>query len=127
MKKKKPVSGIAAICSLVGLVAFVALRSTSFEATEKPLVVITAAAICALMSIVSFVKDFYHIPSLVAFAAGSVSLVSLAAGRISYMAFYLNGDVMGTGLSPLLIVSFVAFLAASVFTVFAMRKDAANI
>lgn len=109
--------------SLLGIICFAALSSGSFESTETPAAVIGMAAACALLAAVCFFwKDLFHALSIAAFFTSLGALGSFVAGRVSYLAFYLSGDVMGTGLSPLFILSAVFFVLAVIFASLSMAQ-----
>lgn len=109
--------------SLLGIICFAVLASDSFESTETPAAVIGLAAVCALLGAVCFFwKDLFHALSIAAFFTSLGALGSFAAGRVSYLAFYLSGDVMGTGLSPLFVLSGVFFVLAVIFAALSMAQ-----
>lgn len=120
-------SSWASLCalatSLLGIACFAALISGSFESTETPAAVIGTAAACALLSAVCFFwKDLFHALSAASFFASLGALGAFTAGRVSYLAFYFSGDVMGTGLSPLFILSAVFFVLAVIFAALSMAQ-----
>lgn len=109
--------------SLLGIICFAILVSSSFESTETPAAVIGMACACALLGAVCFFwKDLFHALSIAAFFTSLGALGSFVAGRVSYLAFYLSGDVMGTGLSPLFILSAVFFVLAVIFASLSMAQ-----
>ena len=108
------------LLSLVGALLFWLLSQASVEATETPALVIGFSAACIVLCIVAAIKDFFKVPTLLAFVSAMIAFGAFAGGRVSYVAFYFSGDVMNTGLSPLFIVSAVCFLLAIVTSVMAI-------
>ena len=120
-------SNWASLCalgtSLLGVICFAALISGSFESTETPAAVIGMAIACALLCTICFVwKDMFHALSVAAFFTSLGTLGAFIAGRVSYLAFYLSGDVMGTGLSPLFILSAILFVLTVVLVSLSMAQ-----
>lgn len=106
---------IAAVAALiVGLICFGALTGVSEESSENsPLVIglgIAAAVLCALAA----VKDYKRILSLVALVLVSFMFFNFIGGRVSYLAYYFSGDILGTGLSAYFVISAIFFLIALV-------------
>lgn len=102
------------LCLIVALICFGALTNVSTEATENPATVIALAVVAMAFCALTAFKDYFKIPSLLAFVFTFVAFAVFVSGRVSYVAFYFSGDVMNTGLSPLFVVSFVFFLLAAV-------------
>lgn len=107
-------------CTLLGILFFSMLTSNSFESSEQPGVVITVAAVTAVLCVVTAWKDMFKVPSLASFVMATVTFFMFLSGRISYVAFFLSGDVMGTGLSVYFVLSAVCFLAAMVLSIVAL-------
>lgn len=113
----------AMAASLLGIICFAALTAGSFESTETPAAVIGTAAACTLLGALCFFwKDLFHALSTAAFFASLGALSSFTAGRVSYLAFYFSGDVMGTGLSPLFFLSAIFFGLAVIFSALSMAQ-----
>lgn len=110
----------AVICTLVGLIVFINLKTVSVESTEIPSAVIALSVVTAILCLITAFKDMFKIPSLLAFTASMITFTVFLKGRVSYLAFYFSGDVMNTGLSPLFIVSCAAFLLSVVFATMAV-------
>ncbi len=114
------------IPAILSLVFFRMLTASSFESTENvPLVtgLLTGAIVlCALTTW----KDVFHVPSLLTFAALSAATAAFAAGRASYVAFYLSGDVMNTGLSPLFLATCVLLVLSLALSIAALSASQAK-
>lgn len=81
------------VLTALSLIFYRVLTASSFESTENaPLVTVLLAAAAA----------------------------AFAAGRASYVAFYLTGDVMNTGLSVFFILTCVALVLAVALSIAAM-------
>ena len=105
------------LCTVLGLVCFLLLTANSFESSEQPGAVIAVAAVTVVLCAVTAWKDVFHVPSLAAVVMATVTFFLFLSGRISYVAFFLSGDVMGTGLSVYFVCSAVFFLAAMALSV----------
>lgn len=113
----------AMAASLLGIICFAVLITSSFESTETPAAVIGTAVACTLLSALCFFwKDLFHALSTAAFFTSLGALSSFTAGRVSYLAFYFSGDVMGTGLSPLFFLSAIFFGLAVIFSALSMAQ-----
>lgn len=123
LSKKAPgfyVTLLTLILAIAGMIFFNLLSSTAVEQSETPALVFAASAATAVLCIVAAVKDFFKVPSWAAFVAATIAFFVFVSGRVSYVAFYLSGDVMGTGLSAYFIPSAVCFLLMMVFAAAAM-------
>lgn len=88
------------VLTALSLIFYRVLTASSFESTENvPLVTVLLAAALVL---------------------GAVAAAAFAAGRASYVAFYLTGDVMNTGLSVFFILTCVALVLAVALSIVAM-------
>lgn len=106
----------ALIAALLGILFFHMLTAESFESSEQP------AAVTAVFCVLTAWKDIFKVFSLGAFIAATVTFFTFVSGRISYVAFYLSGDIMNTGLSVYFILSCICFFLALVFSVAAMCR-----
>ena len=113
-------SAAAVIFFAAGLVFYRMLTAVSFETTERPLLVTLFTFAAILFSMIASYKDFGKVPSILAYAASTVAFFTMIEGRGSYLAFYFSGDVMNTGLSPYMIVTFVCYLLATLCALFAV-------
>lgn len=102
---------------LLGLIFFSVLFNVSVEGDEQPALILTLTILSILLLLLSAYKDFFHVPSLIAFVLTTIVLFVFITGRVSYLAYYFTGDIQGTGLSPFFILSFVFFLLAYVGTI----------
>ena len=120
-KGKGYLFSLAAILSTaVGLIFFRMLTSVSVEQSERPALVIALAFGAILFDLIATYKDYAKVPSIAAYALTTALFFSLLEGRVSYLAFYFSGDVLDTGLSPYLVIAFILFLLAVVFTLLAV-------
>lgn len=110
----------ALVLLVVGVIVFSALANVSVEATETPSVVIAMAVVAIVLCAFTAFRDYFKIPSLLAFIFSLVTFASFIKGRVSYVAFYFSGDVMDTGLSPLFVVSFILMLLAVIASAMAI-------
>ena len=100
------------VCSIIAVVDFGLLRAVSVESSENAALVVTAFVFCILVSGLSCVFDWHKIASLAAFVLSVISLCALFKGRISYLAFFFSGDILGTGLSWYLLLAAIFAFAA---------------
>ena len=106
------------VLTALSLIFYRVLTASSFESTENvPLVTVLLAAALVLGAFAAF-KDVLHVPSFLTFTA--LAAAAFAAGRASYVAFYLTGDVMNTGLSVFFILTCVALVLAVALSIAAM-------
>lgn len=96
------------------------MNSYAAESGENVLAACLLLIACLAVNIVCVFWDFGKIVSLAAFVLSVVSFFYILAGRISYLAFFMSGDVMGTGLSLFLILALVFMLGAIAADVVAM-------
>lgn len=107
------------VLTALSLIFYRVLTASSFESTENvPLVTVLLAAALVLGAVAAF-KDVLHVPSFLTFTALAAA-AAFAAGRASYVAFYLTGDVMNTGLSMFFILTCVALVLAVALSIAAM-------
>lgn len=107
------------VLTALSLIFYRVLTASSFESTENvPLVTVLLAAALVLGAFAAF-KDVLHVPSFLTFTALAAA-AAFAAGRASYVAFYLTGDVMNTGLSVFFILTCVALVLAVALSIAAM-------
>ncbi len=113
--KRSDLSLAAGALSVLATVFFIIMYlSTSYEVTEKPVVVITVALLAAVTALIGAYKNFFHVVNLASFILSVVALLVMVSGRVSYLAFYFSGDAMATGLSPMLVAAFVCALLAMI-------------
>ncbi len=119
--KKKALGFWFAIASVVllfvGVICFGALTNVSFELDENPALIITFCVLAMVLLLVACWRDFFKALSLVAVMFVSIVLFAFISGRVSYLAYYFSGDILGTGLSPLFVVSLVCFVLAFITTI----------
>lgn len=116
-------SAAALVLSLLGAIFYALLVSASFESTESPAIVLGLTCAAAVLSAVCLLwKDLFHALSTAAFFTALGALGAFVAGRVSYLAFYLSGDVMNTGLSPFFLLSAVLLVLAVLFTALAIGQ-----
>lgn len=113
-------SGATLVSVLLGLLSFFLLTSKGFESAEIPGAVIGCAVATMVLCLVTMWRDLFHVFSLLSFVMATATFFVFLSGRISYLAFYFSGDVMGTGLSPFFVLSAVCFLISLVLSAAAM-------
>ncbi len=115
-KKANPVVLAGLTASMVlSVISFVMLHQASYEASENTALVIILAVITLILGIVGQIFDVKKIVSLAAYVMSVVTLCSLVAGRVSYLGFYLAGDVMNTGLSVFFVTTVIFMILGIVF------------
>lgn len=100
------------LCLLAGLISFIVLIQGPVEADENPTMVIVLAIAAMALCLVAAYRDLFKVPTLAAFVCTVALTFFYIRGRVSYLAYYFSGDVMGTGLSPMFIVGAVCFITA---------------
>ena len=105
---------------VVGLGCFCSLVNVSQEATEAPATVIGLAVVAMVLCLAAAVYDFKRIFSLAAFVLVSFMFFNFIGGRVSYLAYYFSGDILGTGLSPYFIVSAIFFVISLICAICAV-------
>lgn len=108
------------LCMILGLILFISMISTTNETTDKTVLVLLIGIISIVCGSICLYKDFFKSMSLISFIASTITLFAFICGRVSYVAFYLSGDVMGTGLSPLFVLSFVFLLMSFICSIVGM-------
>lgn len=96
------------------------MNAYAAESGENVTAVCLLLIACLAVNVVSIFWDYGRIVSLVAFVLSVVSFFYMLAGRISYLAFFMSGDVMGTGLSLFLILAVIFMLGVIAADVVAM-------
>ena len=111
--KRSMLSLIAAVLSLLALEFYIAMwKSTPFESSEQPVMVIIFAVLSVVIMAFAAFTNIFHIPNIAGFVMTMATFFTCVAGRVSYVAFYLSGDAMATGFTALLPVT-LAFMLAS--------------
>lgn len=127
MLKKKASGFYVTLATLLftvfGTIFFALLTNSAFESSENPVVIYTFAAVCCAASLITVVKDVCKLFSWAAFVSATITFFVFFSGRISYLAFFLSGDVMNTGLSPFFVLSCIAYFAAMVTSILAMTMS----
>ncbi|MCI6435874.1 MAG: hypothetical protein MR828_14200 [Clostridiales bacterium] len=118
--KREVLSLAATGLTVLSLVFYRILTASSFESTENVPLVTGLLAAGAILGVLAAWKDFFHVPSLLTFTALAAALAAFAAGRTSYLAFYLSGDVMNTGLSVHFVLAAVMLVLAVIVSIAAM-------
>ncbi len=108
------------VLTALSLIFFRILTASSFESTENVALVTVLLAAALVLGVLAAFKDVLHVPSLLTFAALAVAAAAFTAGRASYVAFYLTGDVMNTGLSVFFILTCIALVLAIALSIAAM-------
>lgn len=108
------------IALVIGLGCFSALAGISQEASESPATVTGLAVAAIVVCLAAALFDFKRIFSLAALVLVSFMLFNFIGGRVSYLAYYFSGDILGTGLSPYFIVSAVFFIVSLVCAICAV-------
>ncbi|MBR3429465.1 MAG: hypothetical protein IKO13_01000 [Oscillospiraceae bacterium] len=114
---------VALILTILSLVFFRVLAASSFESTENVPLVTGLLIGAGILGAIAAVKDFFHVPSLLFFAVLSAAAAAFAAGRASYVAFYLSGDVMNTGLSVFFLITCILLVLGLVMSIAAMKAS----
>lgn len=116
--------GIAALCAencILAAIGCVMLMDAYAEESGENVTIACVLLLCCLAAnIVCIFRDWGKIVSLVSFALAAASFAYILAGRISYLAFFMSGDVMGTGLSLFLLLALLFVLGAAAADVVAM-------
>lgn len=108
------------LCTLVGVISFITLIKVSNESSEKPLMVITLATVTLALTLIAGYHDFFKVFTLATFVITTVTFFTFILGRVSYIAFLVSGDILGTGLSPFFVISTICYLASVVLSAMAM-------
>lgn len=111
------------VLTVLSLIFFRVLTASSFESTENVPLVIGLLIAAIALGAVSCWKDIFHVPTLLTFAALASASAAFAAGRASYVAFYLTGDVMNTGLSVFFLLDCATIILALVLSIAAMAAS----
>ena len=104
----------ALVCSIIALADFFLLRAVSVESSESVGLVVTMFVLSILVTGLCCVFDWNRVVSLAASALSIISLCALFRGRISYLAFFFSGNILGTGLSWYLLLAAIFATAAVV-------------
>lgn len=119
---------VSGVCMLLALIFFGCLLGNTSETTDKTVLVLTTGILSIICCLVCLYKDYFKALSLGTFVLSTVALISFVAGRVSYVAFYLSGDVMGTGLSVWFVLTLVFMLLGFVASIVGMilRQEKQN-
>ncbi len=113
--KMRTISAIvAAECIFVVMACILLLNAYSPESGENVGGIILLLFFTLAVNFVCIFIDYFKLISLASFIMSVVSFCVILASRISYLAFFFSGDVMGTGLSLFFIFAllFMAFAVA---------------
>lgn len=111
--KMRTISSIvAAECILIAMACFMLMNAYSPESGENVGGVMLLLFFALAVNAVCIFIDYFKIISLASFVMSLVSFCMILSGRISYLAFFFSGDVMGTGLSLFLILALLLMILA---------------
>lgn len=105
---------------ILSIILFALLSSSSEVIDETPSTIFALLGVAAAVSLVVGYKDFFHAVSIIQLLFVSVVTFLFIYGRVSYLAYYFSGDIMGTGLSVWFIVTFILLLATLVSSILAI-------
>ncbi|MCX4313566.1 MAG: hypothetical protein OSJ83_06900 [Clostridia bacterium] len=122
MKNKlRSVSSIvAAECILIAMSCVLLMDAYSPESGENIGGIILLLFFALAANTACIFIDYFKAFSIVSFILSVVSFCVILGGRISYLAFFFSGDVMGTGLSLFLILALLFVLGAVAGSVLAV-------
>lgn len=103
---------VTMLCLLAAIICFAILLQGPTEADENPPMVIGFTVAALVLCLVAAYKDFFKLPTLAAFICTTIAALFYLRGRVSYLAYYFTGDVLGTGLSAAFVIGAVCFLTA---------------
>lgn len=104
---------VAAECILIAMACFMLMNAYSPESGENVGAVMLVLFFALAVNAACIFVDCFKIISLASFVMSLVAFCMILSGRISYLAFFFSGDVMGTGLSLFLILA-VLFMALAI-------------
>ena len=111
---------VVVLLGIAAVVCFCRLTAVSEELDEKPIAVVVLTATTALAMAVAAYKDWFGVPSLVAMVLSAFALFAFVGGRVSYLVFYLTGDINQTGLSAWFVATTVLLVSMLVACICAM-------
>lgn len=111
------------LCLLAGIICFALLLQGPTEADENPPLVIGFAVAALVSCLAAAYKDLFKFPTLAAFVCTTLATFLYLRGRVSYLAYYFTGDVLGTGLSPAFVLGAICFIAALVASICGMLLE----
>ena len=127
---------VSAFLALLSLVFFVLMAHYSKEEGENIPLLVTFLILGMVFSLISaFEKVFSSLPGgriivtispLLAFLFAQISVALVISFRVSYLAFFFSGDVMGTGLSLFFLLGTFTLLSEVVFSLLSLifqQKD----
>lgn len=108
------------IFMIIAVICFSQLIKVSEIMEEQPAAVIALCIVAVLISIAAGYKDWFRALTIAELVFVSATFFLFIGGRVSYLAYYFSGDIMGTGLSPLFILSAVFMVIALVASILAI-------
>lgn len=111
---------VVVLLGIAAVVCFFQLTAVSEELDENPIVVVVLTMITVFSMAVAAYKDWFGVPSLVAMVLSSFALFAFVGGRVSYVVFYLTGDINQTGLSAWFVATTVLLVSMLVACICAM-------
>lgn len=111
---------------LLGLISYISMICYSHIENENIVLNIIFISLTLIIGILSHfifkLKDnklyvyFNKMLNLIVYLLTFISLMMLIVGRVSYFAFFISGDIMGTGLSLFLITGVVSLLISTILS-----------
>ena len=111
---------------LLGLISYISMICYSHIENENIVLNIIFISLTLIIGILSYfifkLKDnklyvhFNKMINLIVYLLTFISLMMLIVGRVSYFAFFISGDIMGTGLSLFLITGVISLLISTIIS-----------
>lgn len=111
---------------LLGLISYISMICYSHIENENIVLNIIFISLTLIIGILSHfifkLKDnklyvhFNKMINLIVYLLTFISLLMLIVGRVSYFAFFISGDIMGTGLSLFLITGVISLLISTILS-----------
>ena len=111
---------------LLGLISYISMICYSHIENENIVLNIIFISLTLIIGILSYfifkLKDnklyvhFNKMINLIVYLLTFISLMMLIVGRVSYFAFFISGDIMGTGLSLFLITGVISLLISTILS-----------
>ena len=111
---------------LLGLISYISMICYSHIENENIVLNIIFISLTLIIGILSHfiykLKDnklyvyFNKMLNLIVYLLTFISLMMLIVGRVSYFAFFISGDIMGTGLSLFLITGVISLLISTILS-----------
>lgn len=123
MKSIKISNNIFCLLSLISYISMIFYSHIENENVALNIIFISLALIIGILSNFIFKLKgnklyayFNKMINLIIYLLTFVSLMMLIVGRVSYFAFFVSGDIMGTGLSLFLITGIISLIISSILS-----------